>query len=93
MELSKITTDEFGDPTVTITLTGYHEIYRFAHHMESGQVEFARAGNTIIRRLRRRFTADQWNTWMLRLHGDKGRRYHPASKPRPATGTRSGGTD
>ena len=93
MELSKITTDEFGDPTVTITLTGYHEIYRFAHHMEKGQVEFARAGNKIIHRLRFRLTTDQWDEWMWTLHGDKGRRYHPASKPRPATGTRSGGTD
>ena len=82
MELSKITTDEFGDPTVTITLTGYHEIYRFAHHMETGQVEFARAGNSIIRRLRRRFTADQWDSWMWRLHGDNGRRYAPASRRR-----------
>lgn len=82
MKLSKITTNEFGDPTVTITLTGYHEIYRFAHHMETGQVEFARAGNSIIRRLRRRFTADQWDSWMWRLHGDNGRRYAPASRRR-----------
>lgn len=93
MDLSNVTTNKHGEPTVTITLTGYHEIYRFAHHMETGQVEFGLAGNKIIRRLRRRLTTDQWNEWMWTLHGDKGRRYHPASKPRPATGTRSGGTD
>lgn len=82
MDLSNLTTNEHGEPTVTITLTGCHEIYRFAHHMEAGQVEFGKAGNKIIRRLRRRFTADEWDKWMWTLHGDKGRRRFPASKRR-----------
>lgn len=82
MKLSNVTTNKFGEPTVTITLTGYHEIYRFAEHMEHGQVEFADAGNTIIRKLRRRLTATDWNKWMWMLHGDDGRRRYPASKRR-----------
>lgn len=79
MDVSKITRTEWGEPTVTITLVGYHEVYRFAHHMESGQVEFGRAGNHIIRRLRRRFTQEQWDDWMRILHGPSGRRIYPAS--------------
>jgi hypothetical protein len=87
MDVSRITRNEHGEPTVTITLTGYHEVYRFAHHMESGQVEFGLAGNGIIRRLRRRFTKRQWDEWMATLHGAQGRRIAPCS-------TRTlGGTD
>ena len=82
MELSNLTLNEHDEPTVTITLTGYHEIYRFAHHMESGQVEFGQAGNKIIQRIRRRLTATQWNEWMWTLHGNDGRRRYPASKRR-----------
>lgn len=85
MDLSSLTINKHGEPTVTITLTGYHEIYRFAHHMETSQVEFAEAGNRIIRGLRRRLNADKWNEWMWSLHGDKGRRIHPASKQRDRT--------
>lgn len=82
MDVSNVTTNEHGEPTVTITLIGFHEIYRFAHHMEKGQVEFGLAGNKIIHRLRRRLTAGQWDEWMWTLHGDQGRRTHPVSKKR-----------
>ena len=44
MKLSNMTTNQHHEPTISITLTGYHEIYRFAHHMEYGQVEFGHAG-------------------------------------------------
>lgn len=80
MEVSKVTTNEHGEPTVTITLTGYHETYRFAHHMEGGQVEFGKAGNRIVRALRRRLRKEDWDSWMRTLHGDRGRRVAPASK-------------
>jgi hypothetical protein len=45
---------EGGDPVLTITVTGTHDIFRLAHHMERGQCEFARAGQRIKEKLRRR---------------------------------------
>lgn len=80
MEVSKVTTTRHGEPTVTITLTGYHETYRFAHLMERGQVEFGVAGNRIIRALRRRLRKAEWDDWMRSLHGTQGRRIAPTSK-------------
>lgn len=73
LDVSRITKNEHGEPTVTITLTGFSDIYRFAHHMEHGQVEFGEAGRGIIRRLRRRVPPGNWNSWMRQLHGPNGR--------------------
>ena len=67
MKLSNMTANEHDVPTITITLTGAHEIYRFAHHMEYGQCEFADAGRKIINRLKRRSDRTAWNRWVKPL--------------------------
>jgi len=51
-----------GHPSETvlvITITGSQDIYRFAHMMLLGQVEFAERGRRIIAGLRRRL-GDRW---------------------------------
>lgn len=93
MNVSNVTTNEHGEPVVTITLVGYHEMYRFAHHMEKGQVEFGKAGNQIIRKLRRRLTSASWDDWMRTLHGVKGRRIPPCSRDFSDTVTDTGRTE
>lgn len=40
--------------TLVITVTGAHDIYRFAHHMLMGQVEFAERARKILLALKRR---------------------------------------
>lgn len=69
MKLSTVTSNQHGEPTVTITLEGFHEMYRFAHHLTLGQVEFGAIGHKIIGRLRRRSTAESWAYQMRILHG------------------------
>lgn len=69
MRLSNITRNNHNEPTATITLTGFHEMYRFAHHLTMGQVEFGTVGHQIINRLRRKSTADGWAYQMRILHG------------------------
>jgi hypothetical protein len=46
---------------VTITIRGAYDIYRFAHHMLEGQVEFSRRGWKIIEQLKRRMKLGQWS--------------------------------
>ncbi|HET7325989.1 MAG TPA: hypothetical protein VFJ14_01750 [Nocardioidaceae bacterium] len=45
------------EPTVTITLVGYHDIIRFALHMQKGQCEFGAEGSRILNRLKRKVGA------------------------------------
>jgi|JI10StandDraft_1071094.scaffolds.fasta_scaffold1473966_2 hypothetical protein len=75
MKVSNITSNQHGDPTVTITLFGFDDVYRFAHLMTMGQCEFAEEGHRIIRRLRRRYTADGWAWYMSRFHGVRALQY------------------
>lgn len=45
---------------LTITIVGAHDIYRFAHHMLSGQVEFSARARKIIEALKRRMGKARW---------------------------------
>lgn len=54
-------TDEHpAELVLTITITGAHDIYRFSHHMLTGQVEFGARGKKIIAALKRRMATGQW---------------------------------
>lgn len=56
------TKDEHPSELVlTITITGAHDIYRFAHHMLTGQVEFCGRGIAILSTLKRRMGKWRWN--------------------------------
>lgn len=46
---------------LTITIVGAQDIYRFSHHMLTGQVEFGQRGLKIIEALKRRMGASRFN--------------------------------
>jgi hypothetical protein len=66
---SRMTFNEHGDPRVTITLEGWHDVYRFADRMTGLQVEFAREGNKILRACRRRLGKASYHRFQEHLHG------------------------
>jgi hypothetical protein len=65
---------------LTITVTGAHDIYRFAHHLLFGQVEFVELGQKIIDQLRRRMGRGRWS-YIDRSMG--GWRTRGAREPQP----------
>lgn len=62
------------DPLVTITAEGIHDVYRLAHHLETGQVEFAAMGRKIKRGLRRKMSEESWQWLLDYMHGSGGYR-------------------
>lgn len=70
---SRVTTNEHGDPILTVKVTGFHDAYRFADGMTRLQCEFADHGRKRIASLRRRFTPEGWEAAMDYFHGS-GRR-------------------
>ncbi len=62
--------DEHRDPRLTITLVGTHDIFRFAVNMLSQQVEFFRAGRTVLVELREALTPDRFDPWARLLLGE-----------------------
>lgn len=64
--------DEHGDPTLTIVVIGTHDVYRFAHHLERGQCEFADIGRKVLREMKRKMGGSSFR-WLLRyMHGEGG---------------------
>jgi hypothetical protein len=64
--------NKHGDPVLTITAVGTHDVYRLAHHMQQGQVEFCRIGTNAKRALKRKLGKKSYD-WLLRhFHGDGG---------------------
>jgi len=47
-------TTEHGEPKLTVVVTGAHDVYRFADHLEHGQCEFAEVGQRTRRYLKRK---------------------------------------
>lgn len=61
-----------GDPRLTIVVEGVHDVYRFAHHLQRGQCEFADIGFKVEARLARRLKRERF-AWLKRyMHGDGG---------------------
>jgi hypothetical protein len=58
-----------GEPTLTITVEGIQDVYRFAHHLEHGQVEFCAIGRRVKRGLLRKLGARFMDDLLRRLHG------------------------
>lgn len=64
--------NEHGEPILTITAVGVHDVYRLSNHMLKGQVEFCDIGARAIQGLKRKLSKDQWD-WLMRfMHGDGG---------------------
>lgn len=66
---SRMTFNEYGDPRVTITLEGWHAVYRFADRMTELQCEFAAEGRKILRSCKRRLGTEQYHKYQEHLHG------------------------
>lgn len=63
-----------GDPVLIIEAKGVHDVYRLAHHMQHGQVEFAKIGYRVVAGLKRKLGRDR-SAWLMRyMHGDGGYR-------------------
>lgn len=58
-----------GEIQLLIRVTGTQDVYRFASHMLTGQVEFARLGELALRSLRRQIPARHWNYMLTSLAG------------------------
>ncbi len=56
-----------GDPQVTITLTGGHDIFRFAVNMLDDQVEYHAEGRRLLARLRKHMGVKPFEDFALRL--------------------------
>lgn len=71
------TTDEHGDPALTITLTGGHDLLRFAVNMLDDQCEFSRAGREALAKLRAHLTPERFDPWARSMLGEhRYRRLH-----------------
>lgn len=69
IETSKVTWNQYGDPKVTITLTGSSDVYRFAHNLTEDQCEFAAVGRRILGALRRKWGRETFHRAQEHLHG------------------------
>jgi len=67
-----------SDLELTIVIVGAHDIYRFAHLLLRGQVEFGELGRNIIKALGRRMRPGQWS-YMDRSLGGWRQRYENES--------------
>lgn len=67
--LYRASRNQHGEPVVTITLVGFHDIHRFAYNLLKHQCEFARMGTQILKGQRRRVGKKKWaEIWAL-YHG------------------------
>lgn len=73
-------TNEFGDPILTITVTGSHDIYRLNWNLLHAQCEFSEGARKTYRWLRRSMGAKYFDHLDQSLTGGKAKRY--AVRPR-----------
>lgn len=82
MIASRVTKNEHGEPVLTVTVTGFHDAYRFADGMTRLQCEFAHHGRNRIASLRRLCSRENWEAAMDYFHGSGTRGYEaPAMTP------------
>jgi len=67
---TRFDTTEHGDPRLTITLTGAHDLFRFAVNMLDDQCEFSRAGRQSLAQLRDHLGADRFDSWARSMLGE-----------------------
>lgn len=69
-----LSTNEHGEPVLTIEVTGHHDIYRFAHHLLTGQSEFAAIGRKAIAAQKRGLGTAVWRRLDKFFGGDEFRK-------------------
>lgn len=70
-----------GEIELAIRVTGIQDIYRFASHMLTGQVEFCREGRAALWSLRNRIEARQWNYMLTMMGGPATKFFRPKRLP------------
>lgn len=58
-----------GDPQLTVIVTGTHDVYRFAHHLQHGQCEFADVGHRTQSYLVRKLGKPNFGWLVDYMHG------------------------
>lgn len=66
----RLSRNEHRDPVLTLTLTGVHDVYRFAFGMTYMQVEFCAVGRKALASLRRQLGRERYGWLVDSMHGD-----------------------
>lgn len=69
---NKLYWNHWGDPQLTIVVTGSDDVYRIADHLTRGQCEFADIGFRVQRGLRRKWGSRAYRRMLRIMHGDGG---------------------
>jgi hypothetical protein len=69
-----------GDPVLTITVVGWHDIFRVTENLLHAQCEFADASRKTLQWMRRGLGASRYDAFDKSMTGGKTRRY--AIRPR-----------
>lgn len=67
--------NKHGDPVLTITVTGFHDIFRLSFAMLHAQVEFSEAARKSFQWMRRSLGASRCDAFDQSMTGGKTRRY------------------
>lgn len=79
-----------GEVQLLIRVTGEQDVYRFASMMLTGQVEFAEAGYSALKSLKRQIPAHHWMHMLLSLGGPATLKFRASPRP-PAPPQPNGG--
>lgn len=67
----RVTFNEHGEPVVTLTITGWHDAFRFAWAISHLQCDFADVGRRIAGSLRRRIGAKAFADYQERFTSNR----------------------
>lgn len=74
IELGRMSYNAEGDPKVTITVKGNHDLYRLSDVLVRGQCDMAAIGFKMQKRQKRKIGKARWDWLMRYMHGDGGYR-------------------
>ncbi len=74
MMKKRLSRNAAGDPVLTVTVTGSHDVYRFGWYLTRNATDHARLGRNILRSFRRQVGPGPWAWYQRYFHGDGGYR-------------------
>lgn len=74
------TRNEHGDPVLTITIVGWHDIFRLCWNLLHAQVEFSAESRKVFQWMRRSLGAKRYDEFDRSMTGGKTKQY--AIRPR-----------
>ena len=69
--ITKRSRDKNGDPVLTITVTGFHDIFRLSWNLLHAQVEFSAEARRTFQWIRRSLGASRYDTFDQSMTGGK----------------------